>query len=440
MNSTFGGLQILITQDNSNSHHIFLESRKMTKHLNIVICGGGLGGLSCAIGLHQKGHTVTILDAAKELNEVGAGIQVPPNSVRVLQKYGLLSEIKPIVSVPKGIVLRRYADGNPISTTALDPEMTDMYGYPYWLIHRADYQRVLYEAAVERGIKYIKNCRVLRVDDATVTVHLENGKELSADLIIGGDGIRLVVRDTCVVPEAKISPLPSGRCAYRATVPRDVMLADPKIAHLMTDVNANNWIGPDRHIMAYPMRDGQVYNIVMVHPGEAPVGKWNLPGNLDEMRDHYKNFEPVIKQVLTHVTGCLEWVLADIPSLPRWVSAGGRVCLIGDAAHAMLPFLSQGAAQAVEDGATLAEELEKCESLDDLPEILRHYELLRKARVETIQQGARKHGETWHYEDGPEQEERDRLMRQKGGENPDSWSDTNFQKWLFGWDAFLSTY
>lgn len=410
------------------------------KKLRIVICGGGLGGLACAIGLHERGHTVTILESAGQLSEVGAGIQVPPNSVRVLKKYGLLEKIKPIVSVPKGIVLRRHANGEPISTTALDPEMTELYGHPYYLIHRADYQQVLYDAAVERGIQYITNSRVKCVDDETVTVHLENGRSYTADLIVGADGIRSVVRDTAVVPEVKVQPIRSGYCAYRATVPRDVMLKDPKISHLMTDVNANNWIGPNRHIMAYPMKDGQCYNIVMVHPGEAPVGKWNLPGNLDEMREHYKGFDPVIRQVLSHVDGCLEWVLADLPSIPRWVSRGGRVVLLGDAAHAMLPFLSQGAAQAIEDGATLSQELDKCESLDELPELLRNYEKLRKQRTETIQQGARKHGATWHYSDGPQQEERDRLMRAKGGENPDSWSDMAFQKWLFGWDAFTSTY
>ncbi|EMG45257.1 Salicylate hydroxylase (Salicylate 1-monooxygenase), partial [Candida maltosa Xu316] len=169
----------------------------------------------------------------------------------------------------------------------------------------------------------------------------------TADLIIGADGIRSKVRDTAVVTDETVLPLPSAHCAYRATIPRDVMLADPLIAHLMTDVNSNCWIGYRRHIMAYPIRNGEMYNMVLVNPGQAPVGKWNVAGDLEEMRNHYKTYDPVVQRLLSHVTSTLQWVLADMPKLPRWVK--GNVALIGDAAHAMLPYLAQGAAQAIED-------------------------------------------------------------------------------------------
>lgn len=409
------------------------------KILDIIICGGGLGGLGCALALQQNGHSVTILEGASNISEVGAGIQVPPNSVRLLEKYKLTSKMKQVVCQPKGIVLRRYANGEPLSTTALDPEMTERYGYPYWLIHRADYLKILYEAALERGIKVFTNSRVKRVDDDTATVYLENGKEYSGDLIIGADGIKLAVRDTCVVPDIKVEPIPSGYCAYRATIPGDVMRKDPKISHLITEVDSNNWIGYQRHVMAYPMRNGESYNVVMIYPGEAAVGKWHIPGDLEEMKAEYKDFDPVLKQVLSHVDECLLWVLAEV-ECPRWVSEGGRVCLIGDAAHAMLPFLSQGAAQALEDGATLAEELKKLNTLDDLPSILKKYESLRKPRVTDVQKGARVHSVIWHYPDGPEQEERDRKMKATISDTPDTWSRPSSQKWLFGWDAFTSTY
>ena len=407
---------------------------------NVIVCGGGLGGLAAAIGLKKKGHQVTILEGSAALNEVGAGIQMPPNSVKILKEYGIFDKFEKYVTRPNNIILRRYDTGAALSTTPLDPDMTDAYGNPYLLIHRADYQKLLYEAALDLGIEYKNGCRVQKVDQNTATVILETGGRYSADLVVGADGIRSRVRDSAVVPEETVLPTPSSNCAFRATVPRAEMLSDPVIAHLMSDVNSNCWIGYRRHVMAYPIRNGEMYNIVMSHPGQATVGKWNEPGNVEEMRNHYKNFDPVVRQLLTHVKSVLKWVLADLPKLPRWVSQSGKVVLIGDAAHAMLPYLAQGAAQAVEDGATLAEELDHCVSTKDIPLALQRYQKKRKRRAETIQAGARKNGDIWHLPDGDEQEERDSLMKARDGHNPDQWSDREFQQWLFGWNAFTSTF
>ena len=407
---------------------------------NVIVCGGGLGGLAAAIGLKRKGHKVTVLEASTALNEVGAGIQMPPNSVKILKEYGIFDRFEKYVTIPKNIILRRYDTGVPLLTTPLDPDMTNAYGNPYLLIHRADYQRLLFEAALEPDIEYKTGCRIQEVDQKTGTVILETGEKYSADLVVGADGIKSRVRDTAVVPEETVHPTPSSNCAFRATVPKAEMLSDPAIAHFMTDVNSNCWIGYRRHVMAYPIRNGEMYNIVMSHPGQASVDKWNEPGNVEEMKNHYKNFDPVVCQLLTHVKTVLKWVLADLPKLPRWVSQSGQVALIGDAAHAMLPYLAQGAAQAIEDGATLAEELEHCVSTDDIPRALQQYQKKRKRRAETIQAGASKNGGVWHLPDGDEQEERDALMKAGDGHNPDQWSDREFQQWLFGWKAFTNTF
>ncbi|KAK6205239.1 salicylate hydroxylase [Scheffersomyces amazonensis] len=409
----------------------------MTKaSFNVIVVGGGIGGLAAAIGLKRKGHNVTILEGSSSLSEVGAGIQMPPNSIRILKEYGIYERFVPYVTKPKNIILKRFDTGAALSTTPLDPDMTDVYGYPYLLIHRYDYQKILFEAATDLGIEYKLNTRIDRVDDATATIYAEDGTTYTADLIIGADGIRSRVRDTAVVNDETVLPSPSGNCAFRATVSKEDMLADPVIAHLMTDINSNCWIGYRRHVMAYPIRNGEMYNIVMSHPGQASVGKWNEPGDVEEMRAHYKNFDPVVRQLLTHVKTVLKWVLADLPMLPRWVSEHGHVLLIGDAAHAMLPYLAQGAAQAIEDGATLAEELDKATSASDIPEVLKKVQKRRKRRVETIQAGARKNGHIWHLPDGDEQEERDALMAARDGHSPDQWSDREFQQWLFGWNAF----
>mgnify|MGYP001060713496 CR=1 FL=1 len=153
-------------------------------------------------------------------------------------------------------------------------------------------------------------------------------------------GIRSRTR-RAVMSGVEIEPTDSPNCAYRATVPAELMNSDEEVKHLMTDINSNCWIGPQRHLMAYPLRKGTMYNLVMSHPGQAATGKWNEPGDLNEMKDHYGDFDPVITKVLSKVKGCLKWRLADLPPLTNWVSKNGKVVLIGDAAHATLPYLAQ---------------------------------------------------------------------------------------------------
>jgi salicylate hydroxylase len=143
------------------------------------------------------------------------------------------------------------------------------------------------------------------------------------------------------MPEETVEPRLTTNCAYRATVPGYVMRQDSELSKLMDEPYSNCWIGYRRHIMAYPIQNGKLYNLVMSHPGKAAVGKWNEPGNLDEMKAQYEGWDPLIRKVLDKVDYCLKWTLADLPVLARWVSASGRVVLIGDAAHAMVPYLAQ---------------------------------------------------------------------------------------------------
>lgn len=240
------------------------------------------------------------------------------------------------------------------------------------------------------------------------------------------------------MPDEEVLPRVSTNCAYRATVPVDKMRADPMVSYLMDDPNSNCWIGYRRHVMAYPIRNGQLYNLVMSHPGQAAVGQWNEPGNLEEMKWHYRKFDPIIRRVLDKVDHCLKWTLADLPVLSNWVSPSGLVVLIGDAAHAMLPYLAQGAAQAVEDGATLGVLLTGIESKNEVPALMTVYEKLRRPRAERIQKGAYENGDIWHMPDGDEQELRDLGMSGRlpaGARNPNQWADGDFQPWLFGHNA-----
>lgn len=294
------------------------------------------------------------------------------------------------------------------------------------------------------------NSFVNSVDESTPSVTLQNGDVLTADIIVGADGIRSKVRQS-ILGDDNCEIIDSENCVYRATIPNHIMRQNPETAHLMEEVNASVWIGPQRHIMAYPIRNGSLYNVVMSHPGKASPGKWNEPGDLAEMKRQYADFDPLLNKVLDKVSSCLKWKLADFPCLPRWVSQSGRVVVIGDAAHAMLPYLAQGAASSIEDGASLAECIARATNFTKVPDALRTFESIRKPRCKVLQAGSRTNGIIWHMPDGPEQQKRDTDMQasmrgnaQNGSStqqttesqsNPNRWSDTSFQRWLFGHDA-----
>jgi salicylate hydroxylase len=417
------------------------------KPLQILVCGAGLAGLGAAIGLSLKGHKVTVLEAASHLSEIGAGIQIPPNSARILEAYSLTETLKAHVAWPRNISIRRYDDNRQLGLTPLHPHLTKQYGYPYWLIHRAYYQRILFDRAIAVGAEVILSARVSSLDQAKPSVTTADGREFEADVVVGADGIRSKIRDF-VFPDSCVAPTSIANCAFRATVPVECMMADSETAALMTDVNANAWIGPGRHIMAYPIRQGAMYNLVMCHQGHAEPGEWSVPGDVEEMKATYEDFNPVIRKVIGQVTSCLKWTLADLPPLQTWRSASGKVVLIGDAAHATVPFLAQGASMGIEDGACLSECLSRAKSRDDIPRFLQVFESLRKTRCERIQAGSRSNGEMWHLHDGSEQVSRDHALGAHGMdgdgaqqastslENGNPWNNKDFQPWLFGHDVF----
>lgn len=309
----------------------------------------------------------------------------------------------------------------------------------YWLIHRADYQDILQEAAVESGVHVVLGAPVESIDENKPAVRLKSGQELEADLVVGADGVCSRVR-TCILKDA--DAVGSSQCAFRATIPADLMISDPTLSHLLSEIDCNLWLGPSGHMIGYQIRNGELYNVVLAHAGKTTTETLNKPADVEDMRTRCADWEPTVRQLLTHVTSCLHWELAYVPPLKKWTSGSGKIVIIGDAAHAMLPLMAQGAALSIEDGAALAEFLDRVTGLPDIPPVLRAFQDLRKPRCETISNAALSLVDLWHLPDGPEQEQRDLKMKQQmdgvaesdGKLSLDSMRET-FIPWMYSYDT-----
>ncbi|KAK5128204.1 hypothetical protein LTR85_002871 [Meristemomyces frigidus] len=417
------------------------------KRLKVIIIGAGVAGLTAGIGLKRSGHDVTILEQVREIAEVGAGIQMAPNNTRILGRFDVLSEIVKTCNFMKKNSLRRWQNNEELGTAPLMPVIADKFGAPLGVIHRGDLQRTLLEAAKKEGVKIQTDHKVVKADDNfEARVQLKNGDWLKADLIVAAHGIKSDIRRQIAEHHNhKDHATPTGDAAYRILIPKEKLEHDEYALGLLNQDVGMRWMGPGGHIMAYPVKNNTVYNMVLLHPEKPNVDhqegeSWTRQGDKKEMLDFYKDWCPEIRNMLSYVPegDVKEWTLNSHQPLPSWVE--NKVVLIGDACHPMLPYVAQGAAQAIEDAGVLQCVLAK--SSTNVPLALHIYEEVRKARAEAIQGSAAATRKALHLPDGPEQQERDRKISQAGkgeGENPDLWSDTSFQEFMWGTDVMRDT-
>lgn len=402
----------------------------MSRHTqSVTIAGGGLGGLTAALSLRSRGVRCTVLEQAAELGEVGAGIQTAPNASRILLALGLRSQLEAVRTEPTDQVRRRWKDGAIIATRPLGDAVWKEFGAPYWHFHRADLHRVLLDACTDENrpgpvVEVHTASEVVdvdRTDRSRPVAVTHDGRRFDGDVVIGADGLRSNVRRAIGLPEDLIF---SGDMCYRAMIPADKIAADPATRFLLDQFHSTMWYGPDRHLVHYMIRGGEYLNVGAAVPSTMDLDQgWDAAASVDEMVEAFSDWDDRIPTILSKAEGTSsKWALFRQRRDPFWVD--GHVALLGDACHAMLPYQAQGASQAIEDAAVLAEELAVVPRRD-IPAALLRY-VARRATHAGMVQDASWHNQTfYHLSDGPEQEKRDRGLRDFRGE-----SDVSYE-WLW---------
>jgi salicylate hydroxylase/6-hydroxynicotinate 3-monooxygenase len=367
--------------------------------LSIAIVGAGMGGLALAATLRRLGLDARVYEQAQRFAHIGAGIQMMPNSMKVLRQIGVEERVRATSFAPYSHLNRVWDTGE---VTRELPMPESLYGAPYLCMHRADLHHALRSVLPAEIFHLGRRLVGLEERGGAVSLAFADGSRAEADLVVGADGVHSVVRDIVVGPDA---PLHKGRIAYRAVFPAELMGG--------RDIGGSRtkWWGPDRHIVIYYTRPdrSEVYFVTSV---PEPAGwltpeSWSAKGDVAELRTAYAGFHPDVRAVLEACPDCHKWAILEREPLPHW--SRGRVVLLGDAAHPMTPYMAQGGATAIEDAAVLARCLAAVQG-EDIEGALRRYEAHRKPRTSLVQ--AISSANTW--------------MREGS-------SDT---AWLYGYDAW----
>jgi salicylate hydroxylase len=386
-------------------------------HLSIAVIGAGIGGLAAALSLHRAGFDVHVYEQARRLSEVGAGIQVSPNASRVLERLGLAEDLAAMGVRPLAWHQRRWDDGRTLLHTPLGDVVVEAFGSPHYQMHRADLLSALGQKLPADRVH--PNHRLVGLVDYGDRVGAEfaDGSKVDVDVLVGADGIHSAVRESLFGPqEANFT----GCVAYRGLVPAD------RLGHLGLEVTSEVWMGPERHFVHYFVQNECLVNFVaIVERGTWTRESWTDHGDVAVALADYDGWHPQVRSILGSVDETFVWALFDRTPLDLW--SAGRVTLLGDACHAMLPFMAQGAAQAIEDGATLTSCLTQVEQPE---EALRLYEQLRLPRTSRIQAQSAINKIRFHLPDGPEQQERDTQM----ASGSTDWS-VRAVAWIYGHDA-----
>ncbi len=354
--------------------------------MKVLIAGGGIGGITAALCLLDAGIEVEVYERAAALGEVGAGIQISPNGVKVLLRLGLKPALDRIAFRPEALEMRMGASGTKLFAIPMRDVAEQRFGAPYYHIHRADLMTVLSDALRERGphaVRLNKNLVAFERTGRGIRATFADDTPADGDVLIGADGIHSRVRERVFGAE---KPRFTGNVAWRVVVPATARLKE------LVPPTACIWVGPGRHAVTYYLRGGKLINFVgVVERNDWQNESWTERGDKGELAADYAGWAKPIEAIIADAAECYRWALFDRDPLPKW--SDGNVALLGDACHPMLPFLAQGAVMAIEDAWVLSRKLK---AATNAPEALAAYEAERKPRTTRAQRGARRQMGLYH--------------------------------------------
>lgn len=366
----------------------------------LLIAGGGIGGLAAAFTLAQDGHQVTVLEQSSAFGEIGAGIQLGPNIFKMFDYLGLTEAVKQVAYFPPGLGMNDIRTGEKIIRVPLGDVARASYGFPYGVIYRADLHQVFLDACrAQPNVTLRTSAKVASFDQSldAVRVHLESGETLDGAALIGADGLWSKIREV-VVGDGK--PRVSGHIAYRAVLKREDVPA-----HLWSD-DVLLWGGEKTHLVHYPLRRGELFNLVAVFHSNKYDEGWNTFGDTAELNERFADAVPQVRELLDRIETWKMWVLCDREPVKNW--SDRRVTLLGDAAHPMLQYLAQGAGQAIEDAVVLREALRLTPG--DVTQAFQNYQQARYLRTGRVQLTARFYGDIYHAS-GVQRELRNQMFQ-----------------------------
>ncbi len=387
------------------------------KH-SVLIAGGGIGGIAAALALVRQGYRVQVFEQAPEIGEIGAGIQLGPNAFHAFDALGVGEKMRSRAVYTDFMVMHDALDGYQVGKIPTDEKFRQRFGNPYAVIHRADVHLSLLEGAQETGeVEIFTSTRIDRIEqgDAGVSVFDQNGRRFDGVALIGADGVKSAVRQQYVGDPARVT----GHVVYRAVVDKHEFPDELKWNA------ASIWVGPNCHLVHYPLRGGEQYNVVVTFHSRQQE-QWGVTeGSKEEVQSYFQGILPKARQLIDLPKSWKRWATADREPIGQWTF--GRVTLLGDAAHPTTQYMAQGACMALEDAVTLGQSLQA--SGHDWQRALDLYQHSRIARTARIVLSGREMGRIYHAK-GVERLVRNDLWR---GRTPERFYDA--VQWLYGWNV-----
>ena len=390
------------------------------KRAPVLIVGGGIGGLGAALALARRGIASHVIEQAPEFKEIGAGIQLGPNVFRMFEVLGITDAMNKLAVFPQGLEFRDSMTGNTFVSLPIDHRFYERYHAPYAVVHRADMLDVIHQACKTYDlIKLTTSQKVVAIEQTAdgVTARTESGQTYMGAALIGCDGLWSTVR-SIIVGDGK--PVVSGHIAYRAVLPTPEWPKEYRLNKMIL------WGGEKTHLVHYPLRRGELFNLVVVFHSDRYEEGWDTYGDPEELHQRFKEKCEPVRTLLKKVESWRMWVLCDRPPIKEW--SKGRITLLGDAAHPMLQYLAQGANMALEDAVCLADQI--VAHGGDYAAAFKKYQELRYLRTARVQLMARVFGEIYHA-CGVNRELRNQVLSEWTAQGSLDMS------WLYGHQAHL---